>query len=424
MRPYLLMAVLYLAFAALLALASALQWLDLLPLFSGLRWLRVHLITLGGLAQFAFGLLPALAARSAGQPQPRTRWDIWLALNLGLLILLAGIPTVNAVLIIAGGTLVFLATGLLAYQLLGLRQFRAAQAAEPVPDQVDASPFYLGALIYLLVGVLAGTGLWFGWGPALGMSAPIEVHVHANLWGFSALLLAGVITQLYPALTGSQVAWPKRMPAIFWGMTLGALGMVSGPWLGINALTVAGLVSHTLATIALVANWARPLIRKRASRSAGLAHIILAYVWFFFPVVVAPLIVFRLGETANEISGSGGPILIYGWILPVLYALLPYLFRRWLRPAQPAPAGGTWGSLLAVQAGSLVFWISLFVTSGQSVLRAAAYGLWLVSLLPVLADLWRSLRQIAGQDELAFPTTSPPAGRETEKPEPGQGLAG
>jgi hypothetical protein len=79
-----------------MALASALNLFDLLPLFSGLRWLSVHLITLGGLTQIIFGVLSVLAARRSRVNQTRTRWDIWLILNLGLLILLVGIPLVNA----------------------------------------------------------------------------------------------------------------------------------------------------------------------------------------------------------------------------------------------------------------------------------------------------------------------------------------
>jgi len=416
MRPYLLMAALYLTMAAVLAFISALQGLDLLPFFNGLRWLRVHLITLGGLTQLAFGLLPGLAARTSGKQSPGMRWEVWLSLNVGLLILLVGIPLTNAVLIITGGTLVFIAAGLLIYDLARLWRFPTRRFTQPSPAQPDVRPFYLAAIGYLLIGVLAGTGLWFGWGPALGMAAPIEVHVHSNLWGFTALLMAGLITQLYPALFGTGVAWPRAVPIIFWGMSLGALGMVSGPWLAVNALTVAGLAAHSLATAVLVANWAWPLIRRQADVSAGLLHILLAYVWFFFPVIVAPLIVFRMGETASEISGSGGPVLIYGWILPVLYVLLPYLFQRWQRPNQLAQAGGTWASLTASQAGSLIFWISLFVPSGETVLRATAYGLWLASLAAVLFGLWRSLQKAAEGNDVKPATISPLDEPEPKKP--------
>lgn len=212
MLPYLLMAVLYLTLAAVLALASALQGFDLLPFFSGLRWLRVHLITLGGLTQLAFGLLPGLAARQSGNPQPRMRWDIWLSLNLGLLILMVGIPLINAFLIITGGTLVFIASGLLAYNLAHQWRFPAQRNNQPVRDQPDVRPFYLAAVGYLLVGVLAGTGLWFGWGPALGMAAPIEM---GTLDG--SIITCPMHCAQFDATTGEVLAGP--LPTYLGGET-------------------------------------------------------------------------------------------------------------------------------------------------------------------------------------------------------------
>jgi hypothetical protein len=41
-------------------------------------------------------VLPAFVAARRGAATPATRWDIWLTLNAGLVVLLAGIPSVNA----------------------------------------------------------------------------------------------------------------------------------------------------------------------------------------------------------------------------------------------------------------------------------------------------------------------------------------
>jgi hypothetical protein len=119
-NPYLLMTLLYASLAVLAALDSSLTSFNLVPWFSGLRWLRVHLITLGTLSEITFGLLPVLVAARAGRPKPPLRWGIWLTLNAGLLTLLIGIPLVNTALIFTGGTLVFVAATLL-QQLVGLR---------------------------------------------------------------------------------------------------------------------------------------------------------------------------------------------------------------------------------------------------------------------------------------------------------------
>ena len=49
--------------------------------------------------------------------------------------------------------------------------------------------FYLAGLAYLLFGIIVGSGIWFGWGQALGMANPTEVHIHTNIWGFMSLVL-------------------------------------------------------------------------------------------------------------------------------------------------------------------------------------------------------------------------------------------
>src|SRR5574338_650521 len=98
MNPYLITSVVFLLFAGLVALDSALISFQILPWFNGLRWLRVHLITLGALTEALFSILPVLAAKRSGHQPPRLRWDVWLALTAGLLILMVGIPLVNYVL--------------------------------------------------------------------------------------------------------------------------------------------------------------------------------------------------------------------------------------------------------------------------------------------------------------------------------------
>jgi hypothetical protein len=55
-----------------------------------------------------------------------------------------------------------------------------------------------------------------------------------------------------------------------------------------------------------------------------------------------------MSKSGLEVSGSGGPILIFGWIVQFGYALAPYLFTRFLEPGKPARLGGTWLSLAAV----------------------------------------------------------------------------
>jgi cytochrome c oxidase cbb3-type subunit I len=388
--PYLLMVVFFLSLAFLALLESALTSVGWLPWFNGLPWLRAHFITIGVLLEVTFGLLPWLATRQ-GEERPPMRWDIWLALNAGLVVLLIGIPLVNTVLLITGGSLIFLAAVLLAVQLarggrLNLERLKARTGRH----------FYLAALLYLLLGIFLGTGLWIGWGQALGIANTKEVHVHANMWGFTSLLFAGLLVDLYPRISGRPLAWPKSSTAIFWLMALGALGLVVGPWVAFNPLTVGGVLVHTAGTLLLLANVVRPIWSRPDLRTAGMAHLIGAYLWLLLPVVVAPFIVARVDSPAvRNVEQSGAAILVYGWILPFSYAIVPYLFSRTLEGEERARLGGTRLSLVAIHAGGITFALGLFLGFHAQLFQAAAYALWAVAMLPILQHLWRLLARYA-----------------------------
>ncbi len=387
-NPYFLMTVLYISLAVLAAFDSSLTSFSLLPWFNGLRWLRVHLITLGTLTEVIFGLLPLLVAARAGHPKPKTRWDIWLSLNAGLLTLLVGIPLVNPALILTGGTLVFSATTLLIKQLTDLRP--AASAPQPAGA---GRKFYLAGLGYLLLGITIGTGLWLGWGETLRIAIPIEVHIHANNWGFMSLVFAGLLVDLYPGFAGRPLAWPRSITPIFWMLTVGALGLVLGPWVKSELFTVPGILLYFGATGWLLLNLIQPLWGERELWTPGLWHLLTAHVWIFAPVLVAPLIILKVpGFPGAGIEQSAPQALIYGWVLQFGYAALPYLFTRTLLPEQSARLGGNWFSLATVHLGGLLLWASIFIADYQAILHGAAYVCWTLSMLPVVLDLWRIVR--------------------------------
>jgi cytochrome c oxidase cbb3-type subunit 1 len=378
--PYLLMAALFAGLAALFAADAWLVSWGLMPWFNGLRWLRVHFITLGMLSETLFGFLPILASIRAQRALPALRWDIWVALNAGLLTLLVGIPLVNTALILAGGTLVFLAATLLWLQL------RAIGAPPPEARAHSGRRFYLMGLAYLLLGIILGTGLWLGWGQWLMVAAPLEVHIHANNWGFMSLVFAGLIVDLYPGFAGRPLAWPRSIGPIFWMMSLGALGAVTGPWVANAYITVPAVIVHITATGWLLLNVIVPL---RGTRwSPGLWHLITAYAWIIAPVLMAPLVVFNVaGLGASGVEALAPQALIYGWVLQFGFAVLPLLFRRAFLPQEKPRLGGNWFSLAAVHLGGLALWVSIFAGDSQPALLGVAYGLWLAALLPIVAEL-------------------------------------
>jgi hypothetical protein len=291
LNPFLLMTVFYLVVAVVIALDAVLTSFNLIPWFVGLPWLRVHFITLGVLVQAAFGALPDLAATRRGAPAPATRWDIWLLLNAGLVLLLAGVPSINPTLIIAGGVLTFAAASLLMLQLRAM--------GGPAPGS-GSQKFYLAALAYLLVGIVVGTGLWVGWSEPLRIAAPKETHIHANVWGFAGLLFAGLWVDLLPALTGRNLAGRRAIQAIFGALTVGALLLLLAPWLGAGRAVIApGMALLLLGTAALIGAAARQLGRAGLFQQAGAWHLILAYGWILLPAAAMPLLLLSAAPPAH-----------------------------------------------------------------------------------------------------------------------------
>lgn len=394
---YFLMSALFVLMAVLGAVDSSLVSLNILPWFNGLRWVRVHLITLGAMTEALFGVLPLLAAIHYNLPRPPFRWTTWLALNAGLLTLLIGIPIVNGALIITGGTLIFTATVLLIGQLTALRPTSARQAAvadspaaaPPVADHAGR-PFYIAGLSFFLLGILIGTGLWFGWSATLRIRVPLEAHIHANNWGLMALVFAGLLIDTYPQWAGRPLAWPRSLPVIFWLMVFGALGLVLGPWFQSTYFTVPGLVMHLAATFWLLLNVIVPLRGDRVRlASPGIWHVLSSYFWILAPVMMAPLILLGLpGIPGPTIEANAPQALIYGWVFQFGFALLPFFFRRAFLPGEPARLGGNWFSLAAVNLGGLFLWASIFVEPLAATLHGIAYALWAAAIVPIAVESW------------------------------------
>ncbi len=402
MNPYLLMVVLYLSLAVLGALEASFASLRILPWFNGMKWLRVHLITLGTLTQIIFWLMPILAAIRAKLPRPKLRWDIWLTLNGGILLLLIGIPLVNFVPIFAGSTLVFTATTLLIVQLSKMR------AASSVSSQAGAGrKFYIAGLSYFLVGIIVGAGLFFNWAEPLLISVPLEVHIHANNWGLLSLVFAGLLIDLYPTWAKRPLASPNSVNAIFWMMTVGAFGLIFGPWFAATwLLLVPGLLLHLSATIWLLVNIIKPLQGDREAWTPGMLHLVTSYFWILAPVLVAPLVLFKVpGFPGRGIEATAPQALIYGWVLQFGYASIPYFFRRVFLPDETPKLGGSRLSLITVHLGGFLLWASIFAEGAmRGTLHGSAYLMWTLSLLPIVKELWQIVR--AGLEHAESETAS------------------
>lgn len=390
--PYIFTTLFYTFVGLFIAADASLVSFNLTGAFPALRWVRVHFITLGILSQVIFGLLPALIASHAKKPKPAMRWDIWLSLNGGFALLIAGFSSMNHPQIFAGGTLVFIAASLLLGQLWNLRG-----------GEMPASlKFYTTGVAYLLLGIILGTGIFLNWSTALRIRVPLEVHIHANSWGFMSLVFAGLLVDFIPIITGRALGEKKAIDFIYWGMTLGAFGIILGPWIPAEFSlppTVVGLVLHLSATVWLLVLMIRSLKASGHLTQAGGWHLVASYLWILLPVLVAPLIVLGFLKSGPVESTAPQP-LIYGWVFQFGIALIPYIFRRTLlKEAQPS-LGGNWLTLSLLTLGGLIIWISIF-SPIKGVLYGIGFILYTLAFIQPVKELLDIIRKAVMKFETA-----------------------
>jgi len=389
--PYLLTTLLFTFVAVLAAADASLVSLNIFSAFPALHWVRVHFVTLGILSQVIFGLLPVLVASLSKKPRPAMRWDIWLTLNVGLVALVSGFSGMNHPIIFAGGTLIFVAAMLLFIQLWNVRG----------GDAPASLKFYITGIFYLLVGIIIGTGIYLNWSETLHIKIPIETHIHANSWGFMSLVFAGALVDFIPMITGRPLSTTKNISLIYWGMTLGAFGLVLGPWLGGSLPpTVSGLILHLSSTIWMVVLMIKAFKQSGMLNSAGAWHLVSSYVWIIAPIGMAPFIMLKLVE-GTPIEATAPQALIYGWVLQYGIALIPYIARRFFLEEETPQLGGSWLSLTGATVGSLFVWASIFIVPARGALHGIGFALYALALIHPLKELVEIARTGLQKHELA-----------------------
>lgn len=387
-RPYRFMVALFAVLGALAALDAALAALGITPFLTGLRWLRVHLVTIGIFTEAVFGVLPGLAARRTGRQVPPDDHGRWLLLQAGLVTLLVGIPLVRPPMIGVGGTLVLAAALWLAWDVWALGR-PSPGARDGDGGDGDGRRYALAGLAFLAVGALLGTGLWLGWAVPLRIATPKEAHVHAVIWGFASLLLGGWIVDLArQARPGAPSAgWRRHGP--FALLVAGAATLLVAPWLGRNDLMIAGIVVYAAATAWLATTVLWPLAR---TGGPGAAHLLTGYLWILVPATALPFVVLgSAGLPAARVESVGPSILAYGWLLQVLVAVLPPMTAlaggTAGPPGTPSALGGGWLGWLGVNGCALALVASIALPAFDARLQGVAFGL----LALVLAGLARRL---------------------------------
>ncbi len=113
------------------------------------------------------------------------------------------------------------------------------------------------------------------------------------VWGALVLLNTGI------AMVAIQpfISTTKNVSLIYWGMTLGAFGLVLGPWLGGSLPpAVSGLVLHLSSTIWLIVLTIQAFKASGKLNSPGAWHLVSSYIWITAPIMMAPFILLGVFE--------------------------------------------------------------------------------------------------------------------------------
>lgn len=388
-----LMALLYVTVGLFFA---ALKGLGVLPgMFapSNLNWLRVHVITIGTITQLVFGFLPLILGRKLNVTTraDQETWFQWALLNGGFILIVVGIVGIDAWTGSLGATLVFVAV----WRLLGSLLRMWTESGRKLRTSMR---FYLTAPLYLLIGITMAVSLMFNWWAPGGRIGILEAHVHANVWGFLSLIVAGMLFDIFPAVVKTPMARPEWIGRIYWLLNIGALGLVVGPWINVHIITVGALLVYVVGTVLLLAILLMTL--KAAGRTPPAAmHMLLAYLWMVVPAFFAPFIVLApstVNGPAIEAAATQG--LINGWVLGMIMGALPWVMRTrpWRADTIPFGGGGddsrdgSWLSVVALNVGVALVWgPAVFHEPGPTNwLTLVGYTFIVVAWIPFLVTVW------------------------------------
>jgi nitrite reductase (NO-forming) len=288
-------------------------------------WLALHLVLLGAATNaivvwsehFAAALL-----RTAPMGE-RAATVRALALNLGIVAILAGVPSGRTALAAAGAVL---AGVVVLAHAAGL----AARIARALPARLAGTVwFYLAAAAALLAGM--GLGLWLAGGAAGSADAYLALrlaHVHLNVLGWVGLAVVGTQFTLWPTLLrthmvpGVEAAVRRSLPPLAAGVGVAAAGLA----LQQRAVALAGLAAYTAGLAVALVPFVRTA-RRRPPRTAAAWMLGAGMAWLVAAVL------FDLGALA---AGAGVadldarlarlvPAVAAGFALQTLIGALTYL---------------------------------------------------------------------------------------------------
>ena len=379
-------------------------------------WLLVHLIALGVMthavmvwsAHFTAALL---RSRDDDATRKQATWRLAL-LGAGSLMVLVGVPTTLWWLVVVGATLVSIAVGWHAVQLV-------ADLRRALPGRFRICiRYYVSAACCLPVGAGFGAALAFGLDDTWHANLLIA-HTMTNLLGWIGLTVVGTLVTFWPTVLRTRMDdRAERLARQALPILLGGLAVVvTGSLFAIRPVTVIGIIVYALALLW----WGRCLIgplRKRPPREFAAASILAGCIWAVVALVATS--VFVLVSSDMEVAdgySTLASIWVAGFLVQLVTGALSYLLPSVVGGGpRVVRAGASWfdrfaTSRLVVINGGLLLWLLpapgwVKVTVSVLVLVAMASFLPLMAC-GIRAAILEKRRALAG--EPAGPSDRPDA---------------
>lgn len=190
-------------------------WVVAGPVLPGDRWLAVHLFTLGVLTNAILAFSEHFSRAVTRTPGERAWWWTWIA-NLGIALLLLGLPTGWLPLLGGGATIIATVVFLAWFRLRRMRrQAIGARFAWIVRVYERAHGQFVHAAV---LGALLGLGLI----PGAWYTGVRLAHLHANVLGWGGLTLMATLVFFGPTMARVQIepgADDRAARALRWGAT-------------------------------------------------------------------------------------------------------------------------------------------------------------------------------------------------------------
>lgn len=281
---FLLTGLAWLVVASLIGMASFLGVVRGTPLPTWIRLLHAHGALVGGVAQLILGgmltFIPTLLM--TGQKRSDSHPILYLAINGGTIGLLIGFGLRNNA--IAGTAGLLIIGAFLSVSADAIRQAKASLNSPPLNLW-----FYGVSLASLLVGLVLGVGMAFGFFPGWYGHARLS-HLHLNVLGFVTLTIIGTMHNLLPAVLQTPLHSPQLARIVFVLWPAGLLVLIGGFSQSSLRIEIAGGGILVVVSAAYAYNLFKTWLNSSTQGNAASDHLLVATCFLVLAVIMGVLV--------------------------------------------------------------------------------------------------------------------------------------